>query len=318
MAFRSIGFAPVARQDYNGRMNATRAVSAARIAATLAALLGTAGAAPAGPSAPPPPKETAAPATGTGAVAPASPAPLDIRPSPAAKWDAQIPDVEKVLRFAAAELWRHFPDRKLPPILVEPKGGPIVLFQRGPQGEYRVRLDTGGTLWAQYTYQFSHELGHILCDYDADENPCKWFEESVCEMASLFVLRRSAGTWKTSPPYPHWKDYAPHLKTYADDRIAAAPLPPGRTLAAFYRENAEAFAKSPTDRPKNTVVAGQLLPLFEKAPERWEAVGWLNREKIDRTWDFRRYLEAWHRNVPERHRAFVREVAGLFEIEIKP
>jgi hypothetical protein len=264
------------------------------------------------------PSAPAAPATKAGETRPPAPAPLDIRPNPSAKWDAQIPDVDKVLRHAAAEIWKHVPGRTLDTILVEPKGGPIVLFQRGTKGEYQVRLDTGGLLWAQYTYQFSHEFCHILCGYDDDENPCKWFEESLCELASLFVLRRSAETWKTNPPYPHWKDYAPSLKSYADDRMNAAPLPPGQTLAAYYRGNAEAFAKNATDRPKNTVVAVQLLPLFEKTPEHWAAVGWLNAEKHDKTYDLKRTFEAWHRNCPEPHKGFVREVAKQFEIEIKP
>ena len=37
----------------------------------------------------------------------------------------------------------YFPKRSLKPILVEPLGGPITLFDRGRNGEYRVRLDTG-------------------------------------------------------------------------------------------------------------------------------------------------------------------------------
>jgi hypothetical protein len=89
--------------------------------------------------------------------APAAPSPLDIRPDPSAAWRAPIEDVERVLRAAAGELWAHVPDRRLPPIRVEPKGGPIALHQRGPRGEIRVRLDTGETYGAQYTCQFAHE-----------------------------------------------------------------------------------------------------------------------------------------------------------------
>ena len=31
-------------------------------------------------------------------------------------WHADVPDVEKVLNSAANEIWKHFPDRDLPPI----------------------------------------------------------------------------------------------------------------------------------------------------------------------------------------------------------
>ncbi|MCY3017625.1 MAG: hypothetical protein NTW87_01155, partial [Planctomycetota bacterium] len=88
---------------------------------------------------------------------------LDIRPKKGAPWGAGLEDVDKVLHAAAGELWKYVPGRQLPPILVEPKGGPITLFDRGPNGEFRVRLDTGDAYWAQYTYQFAHEFCHILC-----------------------------------------------------------------------------------------------------------------------------------------------------------
>ncbi|HUU90982.1 MAG TPA: hypothetical protein VM238_07215 [Phycisphaerae bacterium] len=242
---------------------------------------------------------------------------LLIRPNPKAEWDSSIRDVEKVLRSAASELWKHFPERRLAPILVEPKGGPIVLYKRGPNGEYRVRLDTGSTYWAQYAFQFAHEFCHILCGYTEGEQSNKWFEESLCEMASLFVLHRMADTWKTDPPYPHWKDFAKHLREYADKRIADTALPPGQSLATWYRENEDALRKSPTDRKKNRVVAGILLPMFEERPEHWEAVTWLNTIRSKKPRSFKQYLTDWHDQCPARHKAFVRQIASKFDIGLQ-
>ncbi len=167
------------------------------------------------------------------------------------------------------------------------------------------------------TYQFAHELCHILCGYDQDPHPNRWFEESLCEAASLFVLRRSAETWKTRPPYPNWKDYAKHLRSYADDRIKNAPLPEGKTLAAWYRENAEALAKNAEDRPKNSIVAGQLLPLLEEDASRWESIAWLNTEKMDERDRFRGLSRRVAEARPERHAKFIARVAKLFEVELK-
>lgn len=135
---------------------------------------------------------------------------LIICPAPKAPWQASLQDVEKVLYSAAGELWVFFPDRSLKPILVEPKGGPITLYKRGPNGEFRVRLATGKTYWSQYAFQFAHEFCHVLCNYREDGRGNKWFEEALCEVASLFALGRMAETWKTAPPYPNWKSYAPH------------------------------------------------------------------------------------------------------------
>ena len=243
--------------------------------------------------------------------------PLDIRAAPDGPWNASLRDVGKVLDSAGGELWRHFPDRTLKPILVEPKGGPIVLYRRGPEGEYRVRLNTGNTYWAQYAFQFSHEFCHILCNYREGGRSNKWFEESLCELASLFVLRRMSETWKVDPPYPNWRGFSSALSDYAKNRLDEFPLPEGTTLAAWYREQAEELRKDPCQRPKNRVVAGVLLPLFEQHPEHWQAIEYLNVGPPSESDTFKQYLQHWHRHSPARHRPFVRQIAGEFGIALQ-
>jgi len=235
-----------------------------------------------------------------------------------APWGGSIRDVEAVLNSAAHELWQFFPDRSLSPILVEPKGGPIVLFDRGPKGEYRVRLNTGNRLWAQHAYQFAHEFCHILCDYRAGRDQGhRWFEESLCELASIFALRRMAETWKTRPPYPNWRDYSASLGKYAEDLVRRGQLPPDTSLAAWYRANAEALSSRADLREKNAVVAVALLPLFEQQPEHWEAVTYLYQGKPqERHETLARLLADWRRACPARHRAFVAKIAAKFEIKL--
>lgn len=238
--------------------------------------------------------------------------PLELRLDEKADWGTSVVDARKVLEAAGRELLRHVPERELPPLEVAPKGGPITLYKRGPAGEIRVRLDVKGPFWAQYTFQFAHELGHVLCGYDDDPHKQKWFEESVCEAASLFVLRRSAETWRSDPPYPNWKSYAPSLAAYADERLQASVLPAGATLASFYRERREQCEANAEDRPRNLIIAAQLLPLLEKDPARWEAFRWLNTEAHGASTSFADYLDAWERHCPVKHKAFVRRVRGLF------
>jgi hypothetical protein len=242
---------------------------------------------------------------------------LDIRPDPAAEWGERPEDAAKVFLSAAGELWRHFPEGNLKPILVEPRGGPITLHRRGPNGEYLVRLNTGNRLWAQHAYQFAHEFTHILCNYAPHEHRNRWLEESLCEAGSLFALRGMAETWRTRPPYPNWSDYAPHLADYARQRIDAARLPPGKTLAAWYRENAAVLAADAVQREKNNVVAAALLPLFEEDPGRWESVRWLNDGKPRPAQTLAEFLDQWHDRAPAKHRAFLRRIAEELGVEIK-
>ena len=241
---------------------------------------------------------------------------LLISPAPNG-WGASIHDVHHVLLSAAGELWRYFPERRLKPIIVAPKGGPIVWFKRGLNGEYFVCLNTGKTYWAQYAFQFAHEFCHILCGYESTEKSNKWFEESLCEMASLFALRRMAETWKTQPPYPNWRDFSKHLHTYADDRIKKSRLPDGTPLAAWYRQNEAALRKNATDRARNNVVAVALLPLFEATPEHWAAVEYLNAAPSKTPRSFQQYLAAWHKHAPEKHKAFIAKIAARFGIELR-
>ena len=231
-------------------------------------------------------------------------------------WKTDTGTVGKVLHATAAELWRYFPDRKLDPIVVEPKGGPIVLFKRGKNGEYFVRLNTGDTYWAQYVFQFSHEMCHILCRYRDGDESNKWFEESLCELASLFVLRQMADRWEKQPLFAHWKGYEKSMRTYAADRIKLGALPPKSTLAQWRRDHAEALRKNPTDREKNQVAAVALLPLFEKAPQHWAAVWHLNEGEGKQVRSFEDYLKSWHDHTPTKHQAFVRSIAEAFEVRI--
>lgn len=243
--------------------------------------------------------------------------PLDIRVI-GDKWDgANKETIDRLLHSVAKELHEYFPGRKFPPILVEGKGGPIVLFRRGKNGEIFVRLNTGGTYWAQYSYQFSHEFCHILCKYDQDKTGNKWFEETICETASLFTLRKMGRTWKTDPPYKHWKNFSRHLTSYAKSRMDKHPLPDGQSLREYFDANKVELYRNATNRELNTTVAAKLLPLFEASPTSWEAVQWLNAGKPTKPQTFEVFLKEWHGNVPEKHRAFVTKVAAAFEIEVK-
>jgi hypothetical protein len=241
---------------------------------------------------------------------------LDIRPAKTGWGKANVLTVQKVLHSAAAPLWQHFPGREVKPIVVRAKGGPIVLFRRGSQGEYFVHLNTGGLLWAQYSFQFSHEFCHILCGYDQDKTGNKWFEETLCELASLYSLRVMGQTWKTKPPFGHWKNYAKHLTSYAQQRIDAHPLPDGQSLAEFFEKQSAELYRNATNRKLNNIVAVQLLPLIEKEPKHWEAVTWLNAGKPAKPQTFKAFLKDWHDNCPQRHKGFVKEVAKMFEIKL--
>src|SRR5438309_8715520 len=76
--------------------------------------------------------------------------------------DAAAGDITPVLTSAAETLGERFPGKVLPSIEVSRSTkDPITLFERGPKGELRVKLNVEGRHWAQFAFQFAHELGHV-------------------------------------------------------------------------------------------------------------------------------------------------------------
>jgi hypothetical protein len=233
-------------------------------------------------------------------------------------WDAGREDILAVCRSAAGEIARHVPGRKWDPILIrqDQKQGPMVIYGRGPDGSRRVLLNVRGTFWSQLAYQFAHELCHILCNYREANRANLWFEETLCETASLFALRRMAESWRTRPPYSNWKGYAASLGSYAQERLDATARLDGLPLAQWYRRHEAELRKVPTDRAKNQVVAAALLPLLEKEPAAWAALGSLNQWDARQELTFAEYLRDWHTRVPEDRQGFVAAVGKLFQIDV--
>ncbi len=230
---------------------------------------------------------------------------------------ASLRDIGKVLNSSARQLWPHASQEELKPIIVDrSRTGPIVLFRRGNEGQYIVRLDTHKTFWSQYAFQFAHEFGHIMCGYKAGDQSNQWFEESLCETASLFAMRRMRKEWEEEPPYPHWKSYAPALEKYAQERLDSHAWPDSLTVTEWYDRNKEKLKENPTDREKNTTIATKLLPLFEQRPENWGAVAFLNVNKTKDSRSFSTYLSDWKKacKLPG-DKEFVGKLVKMFGVE---
>lgn len=233
-------------------------------------------------------------------------------------------EIEAVLYSAADELLSRLPGKLTSPIVVtHVEGNPVTEFSKGPNGEYLVHLSARDRRWSQFAYQFAHELCHIMSNYEANVsvgNTTKhnqWFEETLCETASLYTLKSMAVTWETSAPYPNWQNYAPAMRDYAEQFIREGhrQLPPGTSLAAWLRENEDRLRQDPYLRDKNEVIANLLLPLFEIDPERWAALHYLNLDPTDATDSLKQYLQHWYGNAPAEHKKFILDVLALLGVE---
>jgi len=235
---------------------------------------------------------------------------------------ARTQDIETVLTSVADVLVPYFPQRASSRVVVaSSKQGPRVLLEKSPDGAYLVLLNVQDTRWDQFAYQFSHELCHLFANSEHREmsggavaRDHQWFEESLCEAVSLFALKQLASSWEHSPPYPHWKDYAPAFREYAE-RLSGEThrhLPLNKSVAGWYAENREVLGSNPYLREKNEILATQLIALLENAPGSLGAIGYLNLERSSFSKSFEAYLESWFSCCPEEIRDFARQVISLF------
>ncbi|MCY4654690.1 MAG: hypothetical protein OXC95_16190 [Dehalococcoidia bacterium] len=142
------------------------------------------------------------------------------------------------------------------------------------------------------------------------DNPNNWFHEALCELASVFTLRRMAKTWPTHPPYPNWRDYAVHLADYAAERLSyeESQLPKGQTLRSWLCDKENELREDPYQRQLNGVAAYSLLPLFEANPTGWNAIP----DLPDSDSKLHTYLGQWIASVSSQDRALPESILDAF------
>jgi hypothetical protein len=249
--------------------------------------------------------------------------PLDIAICARGFGKASSADIHAVIQGAAGELWRYCPHTQLAAIDVYHRADhPQTDFKYASSGRIAIGLATQDTHWAQYSFQFAHEFCHALANYSNSSRPLVrysrhanlWLEESLCETASLFALRAVGRSWQTHPPHPAWREYAVWFNSYAEERLAHAKnrLPPGTQFSIWFRENQSVLRRSPTERSRNTIIATQLLPIFEAEPHGWEALAFLNSASIDPKSSLTQYLGRWRSRCPQGLRPFVTKIEAVF------
>lgn len=224
--------------------------------------------------------------------------------------DADREDIRRLLLDAASHINRELRspfDGRINVSNLPTENSPRILYDRSPTGAFQINLTAQDRLWSKFAYQFAHEFCHIVSGYERlKNNPNNWFHESICELASIFVLGKMAERWLSNSPYANWKDYAPALKAYSDDivRCAEAHSFPGGKFSEWLASTEDELRGDPYMREKNRVVATRLLPLFEEDPQGWNAVSELpnNRSRICE------YVSQWHSAVDSSDRSFVERV----------
>lgn len=79
--------------------------------------------------------------------------------------------------------------------------------------------------WAQLIYQLSHEMTHYLCrqyrnDSRGNYNSLSWFEETICEAMSLFILKIASENWHNNHLSKINPKFSKSLKDYYSNELS--------------------------------------------------------------------------------------------------
>ncbi|MDR1158857.1 MAG: hypothetical protein LBK75_11265 [Oscillospiraceae bacterium] len=171
-------------------------------------------------------------------------------------------------------------------------------------------LSARGSNWCQYAYQFAHELCHFMINADIVK-PLRWFEESICELASLFFLPGITEQWEDAPPYPQWKPYAREFSAYIEEEVkpTSAVIPEGISFSEYFSRKMGHLETHEYERDINRLCAMHLLPIFEETPALWRDT--LHLGKLHAGHTFLKSLQHW-RELSDAKNA-IEKIIALFE-----
>ncbi len=258
---------------------------------------------------------------------------LHISPEPETWGTGRQQDVAVVTKNAAMQLWRHCPNTFLNPIVVRHRDDhPKAAFARDEWARIQVWLSAADNFWCKYAYQMAHEFCHVLAlhanesaaYWHKSEHANHWLEESLCEMASWFSIRSMSIEWKSDPPYSHWMSYSQSLWDYAQNLIneATIQMPESDKFSDWLKLNEpemrrNSLAGNPTaNREANKIIALMLLPIFERSPNGWESLTFLNLVSRDEHKTLNQQLSDWRSVCPDNLKTLVGEIAVKFKIQI--
>ena len=176
-------------------------------------------------------------------------------------------DVQVLLEDTASHLNRLMRDPFVGTVVVVPAPcddfNPMTHYRPSPNDPFFIQLTARDKRWAKFAYQFSHECCHVLSGYERLRGSRNnWFHEALCELSSVFTIRRMAERWPSSPPYPNWSDYARQLASYAENCLSKEErrLPVGMTLSTDRLLSQEDSLRQDRYQRDKNAVAAQILP----------------------------------------------------------
>ena len=134
-----------------------------------------------------------------------------------------------------------------------------------------INLTTKENYWCQWVYQFAHEYCHHLINgpLTGEVNGLIWFEETICELSSMFCLSRMVD-YCTQNTNPCLTRYRPSVQGYLESLLRGEKEE--EPLHIYIQRNLPLLTQPVYHREIYRHIARRVLPLFLRWPSLWRII----------------------------------------------
>lgn len=249
----------------------------------------------------------------------------------AGNWGRMFPhaadQVVELMRRSCLDGVRLISDRQPSRLRVDehPSGPPAVWLHEDGSTTAWVIVDIGQQAWAQLSYQFGHELGHVLANswqfHAKPAPPCQWLEEAIVEAFSLRGLARLARNWTQKPPFPGDNAYGEAILEYRQNVVRqygqlAAQQGGVGDFRSWFDRNRRGLEAPTGLNPFAKAASLVILAEYERTPGCIEAVGALNRWPRRGALPIEAYIGEWLASCSELNASpalpkFIKQILSL-------
>lgn len=140
-------------------------------------------------------------------------------------------------------------------------------------GKFRhIHLVTKENYWCQWVLQFAHEYCHHLINGNMCAELCglKWFEETICELSSIYCLSCMVKYCQEHQEYSI-QQYTDNVKQYIENRRKGADKT-NESLHSYINVNFSLLSQPTYHRDKYKHIAFSILDLFIECPALWRII----------------------------------------------
>lgn len=186
----------------------------------------------------------------------------------------QLQAISEIIKFLNNTYREYFGDDvKEHKIIIDPSFNYPQCFR----SDNTIHIATSISCYAQFAYQYCHELCHYMIPNDVPSQ-LRWLEETLCELSSLFFMPLIADDWITRGlPYKTEEllPYAERFNTYVINAIQCVIPFDLSELSDSTTVLSKILEKYCEIREINRYIALQLLPFFKKNPKSWSHIKYM-------------------------------------------